>query len=110
MLDNNSLVNTYAAAVRARPLVKQLPPGLREYALEFEALCLEDIRRQTGNLELTEADVLATVQPAGLQLLRTITPVLLDLSNVLIKKYWPAATASMASAALSYLAATLLQK
>ena len=100
----DELVEMYADAVRTRAALKMLPPGVREYALDFEKVCLDDIRAATGNPALTEEEALA-MAPSGLKkVIQAIMPIAIELAGDLIKKHYPAAaTSSLLSAIATYL-------
>lgn len=109
MVDKTLLTN-YVNAVQARGLVKHLPPGLREHALMYENMCLEDIRAQLGNQALTESDVLKMAEPTLKSVIITMLPMIGQVVGALLKKYYPtAAIAGTLSALISYVAA-MLQK
>ena len=78
------LLSDYQAAVRARVIVERLPPGLREYAQQYEALCLADLRAQAGR-DVTEAELMATAKPTVLSVLQDLWPVL---SPILLARMW----------------------
>lgn len=87
------LLSDYQAAVRARVIVERLPPGLREYAQQYEALCLADLRAQAGR-EVTEAELMATAKPTVLSVLQDLWPVLSPIVLAVLKKYLPIVAAS----------------
>ena len=92
------LLSDYQAAVRARVIVERLPPGLREYAQQYEALCLADLRAQAGR-EVTEAELMATAKPTILSVLQDLWPVLSPILLAAVKKYGPTIAASSAMGA-----------
>lgn len=87
------LLSDYQAAVRARVIVERLPPGLREYARQYEALCLSDLQAQAGR-EVTEAELMATAKPTILSVLQDLWPVLSPILLAVAKKYLPIVAAS----------------
>lgn len=91
---DKTLLNNFAHAVRARPLLKLLPAGLREYCLQYEQMCLEDIRAQTGNLVLTEAEALAMTPTTTSKIITASLPVAGEIALALAKKYAPTIAAS----------------
>lgn len=98
------LLTRYAEAVRSRPLLQRLPDGLREYALRFERMCLEDIRAQTGNPNLTEQEILKETEPTVIKIIAEAWPLLSPLILELVKKYFPAmATSGALAAVITYL-------
>jgi hypothetical protein len=107
---DKTLLDAYAAAVQARAIVQQLPPGLREHALQFEQACLSDIRVQADNPNLTEQEVLNMDKPTLYDIAKQALPVVADLVITAIKKHYPTATiASVLSAAISYLMSATLK-
>ncbi len=99
------LVQQYAAAVQARPLLQHLPDGLREHAQLFELMCLQDIRAQTGNPNLTEQEILNEAKPTISKIIVEVWPLIYPILLNLIKKHFPAvATSGILSAIATYLA------
>lgn len=86
---DKTLLNNFAHAVKARPILKLLPGGLREHALQYPEMCLEDIRHQAGNLELTEAEVLAMAPSTTSEVVQALLPVVGEIALALVKKYAP---------------------
>ena len=107
---DKALLNVLAAAVQSRPIIAQLPDGLRQHAEQFEQMCLEDIRQQTGNPDLTVDEVVNAVRPTISKLIADVWPLVSQVIISLVKKHWPTATISGGlSALISYLVA-MLQK
>ena len=84
------LIQQYANAIRARPVLKLLPVGLREYALQYEQMCLADIRAQTGNPDLTEEKILKSARPTIIEIVADAWPLISPLLLNVLKKYLPA--------------------
>lgn len=102
---DKTLLNNYAHAIRARPILNMLPAGLREHCLQYEQMCMEDIRAQLGNPELTESEALARVSGTTSKIVQALLPVAGEIALAMIKKYAPAiATSGAVSAGLTYLA------
>jgi hypothetical protein len=103
---DNQLLTIYANAIRARPLIAQLPPGPREYVQQFEQLTLQDIRAQSGNPNLTEQDILAMIKPTVMELINQAIPVVANIVIGAIKKHYPT---SIIAGAVSVLINYLMQ-
>lgn len=98
------LLDNFANAIRARPIINQLPDGVRAHAQQFERLLLDDIRAQVGNPNLTEQQILDMIKPTLVDILRQALPVIADYTLSAIKKHYPTATiSSVLSALISYL-------
>lgn len=100
---DQTLIDQYAAAVAARSAVERLPPGLREYAQQFELMLLDDIRAQAGNPDLTETDFIKKEAPKLLTLA-------LQIGVDVAKKHWPTALISTVLSALASWFTTVIQK
>lgn len=107
---DKKLLAKFDDAIKARPLIDQLPTGLREHAQQFEKLCLDDIRTQAGNPNLNEQEILDLIRPTLTDIVKQALPIIADITMSAIKKHYPAVTtATVLSALINHLAA-MLQK
>lgn len=107
MVDKILLTN-FADAIRARPLIDELPVGLREHTQQFEKICLDDIRAQAENPDLTEQEVLDMIKPTLIDLVKKYLPVIADFAMAAIKKHYPAVTsATILSAVINHFLPTI---
>jgi len=105
-LVDKTLLANFANAARARPILRLLPDGPRQHCLQYEQMCLEDIRAQSGNPNLTETEILQQVETTTGKLLKQLLPIIGQIIITFMQKKWPTAAAtSFVSAALTYLAA-----
>lgn len=101
---DKQLLADYQAAVQARAIVDRLPPGLRSYAKQYEQICLEDLRAQSGRPELSEEEVMAGAKPHWWSILLDLWPIISPLVIDAIKKRWPTIAASgVTGAIITYL-------
>ena len=104
MVDKTLLAN-FANAARARPILRLLPDGPRQHCLQYEQMCLEDIRAQSGNPNITESEIMDMVPSATSKIITAVLPVAGEIVVALVKKYLPTVAASGAvSAIATYLA------
>jgi len=104
-LVDKTLLANFANAARARPILKLLPDGLRQYCLQYERMLLADIRAQSGNPNITESEIMDMVPSATSKIITALLPVAGEIAVALVKKYLPTvATSGAVSAILTYLA------
>jgi hypothetical protein len=91
---DTQLIKNLVIAVDSRQTLQNLPPGLKEHCLQYEKMCLDDVKVQLGN------DIVASQPSIAPQVLSST----LDIIMMLIKKHWTTATwVSVLSVIVSYL-------
>ena len=108
---DKELLDNYIAAIQAREIFDKLPTDiLKTYCLRFEQLCLDDIKAQLGNPDITEAEILSIYNKQSKNKIPNWIIVAGEVGINAIKKHWPTATISSVLSAIVSFLVTWLQK
>lgn len=105
---DESLIKMYKSAVQARPLINQLPNGLRQHAQLFERMCLEDLQTQTRNQNLSEKDIIQAEPKQSF--FKRLLPIAIEIVIPTIKKHYPTATVATVLSTITSILVAWLQR